>query len=94
MRIRIEEEHLAELALVEEVGEIFHGIRANACDVIIFSRVQNAQHFDSVLDVVGNFHTNLHADGNLVGESFTKRDEKPSVAAADYGKSWYKVTHL
>ena len=83
MRIRVKEEHLAELAFVEEVGEIFHGVRANACDVVVFSRVQNAQHFDSVLDVVGNLHTNFHADRNLVRIGFTKRDEKATIAAAD-----------
>lgn len=42
MRIRVEEEHLGQLALVEVVGEIFHRVRSEARDVVVFARIQDS----------------------------------------------------
>lgn len=83
MRIRIQEEHFLELSLVEVISEIFHRVGANACDVLVLSRVDFPQHFNAILNVVRNFNSDFHADGNLVGKRFAKADQESSVAASD-----------
>lgn len=84
MRIWVEEEHLAELSLVEEVAEIFHRVGPDASDIVVFSWVQDPQNFNSVLNVVGNLYANLHTDGDFIRISFTQGDQESSIAATNW----------
>lgn len=62
VRVRIQEKHFLELSLVEIVCEIFHGVGANAGDVLVLAWMQMSQHFDPVLYEVADFHSDLHSD--------------------------------
>lgn len=83
MRIRIKEEHLAELTLDEVIGDIFHRVRSNALNVLILIRMDVSQRHNSVLDIIRHFHADLHADRVLIRISFTEIHEKATVTAAD-----------
>lgn len=83
MRIRIQEEHFAELSFVEVVCEIFHRVGADASDVLVLTRMKLPQHIDSILHVIADLHADFHSDRDLVRVGFAEADEEAAVAAAN-----------
>jgi sugar diacid utilization regulator len=92
--IRIQEEHFAQLALFEEVDEIFHRVGPKTSDVLIVSWVQVAQHFDAIHDKVRDFHANLHSERELVLINFTQTHKKSSVTATNVSELDFPVASL
>lgn len=83
VRIRVQEEHLRQLPLAEEVRQILHGVRPQTGDVLVLVLVLRTQSFDPVHDVVGNLHADFEPQGELVREEFSESDQEASVPAAD-----------
>lgn len=56
------------LSFTEEVGEVLHGIAANAGDVLVFLWLGGLQRLDTIPDVIGHFDSDLKAQHELVWE--------------------------
>ena len=86
MRVRKEEEHFFELALLEEVWQVLHGVGAKAGDVGVAARILEPQRSDPVLHVVGDLDPDLHSHHELFGKHGGQLNKEASVAAADVGE--------
>lgn len=49
------------LPLVEEVGQVLHGIAADTGDVLVLPGMGCSQRLDPVADVIRDLHSNLQA---------------------------------
>ena len=87
MRVREEEEHFLELAFLEEVWQVLHGVGPKAGDVGVAAGILQPQRFDPVLDVVRDLHPDLHSDHQLFRKHCGKLDQKASIATADVGEN-------
>ena len=59
--VREQEEHLRELTLLEEVGQVLHGVTPETGNVCVLARVLGPQGNHSVLHIIRNLHTDLHS---------------------------------
>ena len=62
------EKHFLQLTLEKEVWQILHGIAPQASNVVVAACILKSQGLNPILDVVGNFDPDLHADHQLVRE--------------------------
>lgn len=86
MWIRIQEEHLRQLAFAKEIRQIFHCIRSQARDVPVFVGGLRPQRLYPIHDIVGHFDANLQAQSVPVGIEFAEGYQKTAIAATDIGE--------
>ncbi len=77
---------LVYLAFAEKVWQVFHGIRSNACDVIVLTGVLSTQRLYAILNVIAHFDSYLHTKTHLVREHFTQHDKQAAVTTTNVGK--------
>ena len=68
VRVREEEEHFLELALLEEVGQVLHRVRPQAGDVCVATRILKSERSDPILNVIRYLDSDFHSDHKLVRE--------------------------
>lgn len=77
-----EKEQFCELALLEEVGEVLHGVGANHGNVAVASRVIVSQCRDAVVNIVAHFDANFDAQHASGGVERREGHQQTTVATA------------
>ena len=80
----------SDLTLSEEVWQVFHGIGPDARDVLILSGMIRSQCWNSVLDVVRYFDTNLHPNHQFVWKHLRQLNWKWEMVVSPLFPTWWQ----